>query len=271
MTQELDHKQAFQAHCLAQIGVTTWLAASDAVSGTVFYPTDPWPMDQSFEPVRKAPAVVERSQGFGVVEAAPKVVAPEEKEQSVAHLREQLNAGPEIIVEDLQPIEEYAVDIDVPVQEAMPASRKVARLELRAFALSNQLLILSEVPVSFAQQEDIERLALKMGQALLKQSIDEWSSSALSWPGGLRNPQFLTRQDWLLGALESFVLRVSKPFSAPPKLVLAGASIAELFDELPSDSPLKAMPAARIVSLPELYRIPELRKEAWQTMLAALF
>ena len=74
-----------------------------------------------------------------------------------------------------------------------------------------------------------------------------------------------------VGGFGEFCVASYKSFAAPPKLVLAGASIAELFDELPSDSPLKAMPAARIVSLPELYRIPELRKEAWQTMLAALF
>ncbi|SBS37301.1 hypothetical protein MSP8886_04060 [Marinomonas spartinae] len=271
MTQELDHQQAFQVHCLAQMGVMTWLPDNQVAPGTVFYPANPWPMDQAFEPVAKAPILEGQTQGFGVVETPPKVVAPEAKEQSVANLREQLNAGPDIIVEDLQPIEEYAVDIDVPVEDVEPTKRKIMRLELRAFALANQLLILTEVPTAFTQQEDIERLALKMGQALLKQPIEEWSSSALSWPGGLRNPYFVTRQDWLLGALEGFVQRVSKSFLSPPKIVLAGASISELFNELPSESPLNAFPVARIVSLPELFRIPELRKEAWQIMQTALF
>ncbi len=268
--QELDHKRAFQVHCLAQIGVTTWLSVDSAVSGTVFYPTNPWPMDQAFEPISEI-STTDCFQGFDVAEVTPKVVAPEKKERSVVHSLEKLNVDPDIIVEDLQLIEEHTVDVNVPVQKEVLIRHKVVRLDLHAFALSNQLLILSEMPASFVKQKDIECLVIKMSQLLLKQSIDEWSINVLSWPGGLKNPHFLARQDWLLGALESFVQRVSESFLAPPKLVLAGASIGHLFDELSSDNPLKSLPAARIVSLSELYHIPKLRKEAWQTMQTVLF
>ncbi|MGB7390477.1 hypothetical protein [Marinomonas sp.] len=273
MTRELDQKQAFQTHCLAQMGVTSWLSAPSGVAGTVFYAPQPWAMDQAFEPNAVPTASrVAPTQGFesGLPEPVAKPVAPEEKEQSVAYLREQLNAGPEIIVEDLQPIEELAVDIDVPVHVA-PLTSSITHIELRAYALANQLLIVSEVPVSFSQQEDIDRLAVKMGQALLKTPIEEWTSRGLSWPGALRNPHFLTRQDWLLGALESFIIGLTSTFTGTPKVVLAGDNIATLFDELPAECELKAFPVARIVSLPELFRIPELRKDAWQIMQRALF
>ena len=271
MTRELEKKQAFQTHCLAQMGVTSWLSTPDGAAGTVFYAPQPWAMDQTFESNAASALVASTEpQGFGVPDPVLKVVAPEEKEQSVAHLREQLSAGPEIIVEDLQPIEELAVDIDVPV-DATPSTGSITHIELRAYALANQLLIVSEVPMSFAQQEDIDHLAVKMGQALLKAPVDEWTSQGLSWPGALRNPYFLTRQDWLLGALESFVNGLVASFSGVPKVVLAGDNIATLYDELPSDCAIKAFPVARIVSLPELYRIPELRKDAWQVMQRALF
>ncbi|WP_133012360.1 hypothetical protein [Marinomonas flavescens] len=272
MTRELDQKQSFQTHCLAQMGVTVWLSASDEVTGTVFYPAQPWAMDQSFEPITESiPSAVTPSKGFGSAMPEPVAkIAPEEKEQSVAYLREQLNAGPEIVVEDLQPIEELAVDIEVPI-EAVSSTTAITRIELRGYVFANQLLILSEVPTVFTQQEEIDRLALKMAQALLKTPIEEWDSRGLSWPGALRNPYFLVRQDWLLGALESFVLGFTQFFRGEPKVVLAGDNIATLYDELSADCAIKAFPVARIVSLPELYRIPELRKDAWQIMQSALF
>lgn len=272
MTRELDQKQAFQTHCLAQMGVTAWLSAPNGVVGDVYYSPQPWPMDNHFEPISEPVAhPTAREQGFGAApEPVPQAVAPEEKEQSVANLREQLNSGPEIIVEDLQPIEELAVDIEVP-EVVDPAGQPITRIELRAYALANKLLILSEVPKMFAQQEEVDRLAVNMGQALLKSAIEEWSSSSLSWPGALKNPEFTPREDWLLGALESFVERLTKPFEGVPKLVLAGDNIARLFERLPADSKFKSIPYAHIVSLPELYRIPELRKDAWQAMQNALF
>lgn len=273
MTRELDQKQAFQTYCLAQMGVTTWLSTPNDVTGTVFYSPQPWAMNQSFEPIAKEvtrPSTYSQGFGSGVPEPVKKVVAPEEKEQSVAHLREQLNAGPEIIIEDLQPIEELAIDIDMPV-EVLSTANKVAQIELRGYVFANQLLILSEVPMVFTQQEDVDQLALKMAQALLKTPIEEWDCRGLSWPGALKNPYFLTRQDWLLGALESFVSGFTKYFNSAPKVVLAGEKISALYDELAEESVIKGFPTARIVSLPELYRIPELRKDAWKVMQQALF
>lgn len=280
MSRELPPQQAFQTHCLAQMGVVSWLSidkgrsASDNVTGTVFMPPQPWPIDvaasstPSFADSYDDPSVA----GFKSAESAPvpmPKLSPEEKEPLVHNLREQLNAGPEIIVEDLQPIEELAVDIVIEPESNVVS--QITHLDIRAYALSNKLLILSDVPQVFSQAEDIERLALKMGQALLKQPIDEWQGSAFSWPGQLRNPYFLNRTDWLFGALESYVGRLVKDFPEVPLLVLAGAKVTQLVEDLPAENILKQYPTARIVSLPELHRIPELRKEAWEEMQSTLF
>ncbi|NLQ18876.1 hypothetical protein HGG82_14810 [Marinomonas sp. M1K-6] len=279
MSRELPPQQAFQTHCLAQMGVVSWLSieksesASDSVTGTVFMPVQPWPVDVATTETSPAETpIYPESTGFRSSEPAPVPVAkllPEEKDPLVHHLREQLNAGPEIIVEDLQPIEELAVDIVVEPDPAL--NTHITRLNIYAYALSNKLLILSDVPEVFSQAEEVERLALKMGQALLKQSVDEWQGSAFSWPGALRNPHFWKRTDWLFGALESYVGRLVKDFPETPLLVLAGAQITQLVADLPPESLLKHYPTARIVSLSELYRIPELRKEAWQVMQSSFF
>ncbi len=275
MLRELSPKQAFQTHCLAQMGIVPWLSVENGatVSGTVFMPVQPW--GESSEPIANA-AVVEaegsvQTSGFGAVVADKPVVKmpPEEKEQSVSELREQLNAGPEIIVEDLQPIEELAVDIEIDPE--LTAKSSITALDVRAYSLSNKLLILSDVPQMFSQEEEVERLALKMGQALLKESVDEWQGSAFSWPGGLKNPQFLQRTDWLFGALESFIARLVRSFPDTPLLVLAGDRINQLVEDLPEEVVLKRYPTAKILSLSELHRIPELRKEAWETMQSSLF
>ncbi|MBD5772718.1 hypothetical protein [Marinomonas colpomeniae] len=292
MFRELTSKQAFQTHCLTQIGVVSWLSVSESsqagITGTVFMPPQPWVVGTGLPagsdiatkndsgitlpdaPILGSPKMDVETAGFDV--AIPKPVAkmlPEEKEQSVSGLREQLNAGPEIIVEDLQPIEELAVDIIVEPDPSIVS--QITRLDIRAYSLSNKLLILSDVPQVFSQEEEVERLALKMGQALLKQSIDEWQSSAFSWPGGLKNPYFIKRADWLFGALESYVDRLVKDFPETPLLVLAGDQVAQLMDDLPAESLLKQYPTARIVSLSELHRIPELRKDAWEVMQSCLF
>lgn len=277
MSRELPPQQAFQTHCLAQMGVVSWLSieksdsATDSVSGTVFMPPQPWPIDVAVEHGVSSQASSDAySTGFQAAVPPPVVtLTPEEKEPLVHNLREQLNAGPEIIVEDLQPIEELAVDIVIEPKSNVVS--QITHLDIRAYALSNKLLILSDVPQVFSQAEDIERLALKMGQALLKKPIDEWQGSAFSWPGQLRNPYFLNRTDWLFGALESYVGRLVKDFPDAPLLVLAGAKVAQLVEDLPADNVLKQYPTARIVSLPELHRIPELRKEAWEEMQSTLF
>jgi hypothetical protein len=283
MFRELTSKQAFQTHCLAQMGVTSWLSVPEgfsSISGTVFMPSQAWGVGTDMgatavESEKVMPPLVEAasslaSAGFEVSTPKPVVkVLPEEKEQSVSELRQQLNAGPEIIVEDLQPIEELAVDIIVEPDPAL--SSRVTRLDVRAYALSSKLLILSDVPQVFSQEEEVERLALKMGQALLKEPLDHWQGSAFSWPGGLKNSHFLTRTDWLFGALEGYVGRLVKEFPETPLLVLAGNQVTQLVADLPDDSPLKQYPTARIVSLSELHRIPELRKDAWEEMQSRFF
>jgi len=279
MSRELLPQQAFQTHCLAQMGVVSWLSSADSISGTVFMPIQPWPIDVAVQTAFSAvnassvdASVDLGSEGFRAAESAPVPVAKlltEIQEPLVNHLREQLNAGPEIVVEDLQPIEELAVDIVVEPDPAVVSD--ITRLDIRAYALSNKLLIISDVPEVFSQQEEIERLALKMAQALLKQPIDEWQGSAFSWPGALKNQHFLRRTDWLSGALESYLARLVKDFPDTPMLVLAGVKITQMVENLPPESPLKHYPTARIVSLSELYRIPELRKEAWDVMQSCLF
>ncbi|BFM49870.1 hypothetical protein [Marinomonas sp. THO17] len=271
---ELNARQAFQTHCLAQMGVVTWLSGSQTAMGSVYFDAQPWQAhgEMSFDSM-STPAVQAKMPdmraGFAERVETPIVkLPPQEKQESVSHLRQQLNAAPEIIVEDLQPIEERAVDIDPQPETAVT---QITQLNVYAFALAEKLLIISDVPILFTQQGEIEHLALKMAQALLKHPADNWQSYHLSWPGELKNPHFIMRTDWLLGLLESSVKRWTQSFVSDVWLVVAGANIAQLIDDLPADSPLKSYPTARIVSLSELHRIPELRKEAWQTMQTSFF
>lgn len=272
---ELSTQQAFQTHCLAQMGVMAWLSNAQPAEGTVYFAAQPWQAhgDASLEPHSPKASPIQSFADAGVgfterVEPPAEKLNPQEKQESVSNLRQQLNASPEIIVEDLQPIEELAVDIDV-TPEAVVS--RVTQLNVQVYALADKLLILSDVPAIFSQQEEIEHLALKMAQALLKKPLENWQSYHLSWPGELKNPHFLTRTDWLLGLLEASVKRWTQSFSSDVWLVVAGANIAQLIEDLPADSPLKSYPTARIVSLSELHRIPELRKEAWQTMQTSFF
>ncbi len=273
---ELSSQHAFQTQCLAQMGVVTWLNGVEETTGQVYFPAQPWQAqgnvltDSETSIDEIAPSVPDdRESGFSAKAAQPQVrLDPEEKQQSVSNLREQLNAAPEIIVEDLQPIEELAVDIEVAADVSLS---QVSSIELRAYALSNKLLILSDVPAVFSQQEAIDQLALKLAQALLKEPVENWQRYAFAWPGVLKNPHFSNRTDWLIGALESSVQRWTQDFLPEAKLVIAGSKIAQLMDDLPSSSPLKSYATARIVSLSELHRIPELRKEAWNSMQTSFF
>ncbi|MEO9653571.1 hypothetical protein [Marinomonas sp.] len=270
MSRELSSQQAFQVQCLTQMGVGVWLDASQGVSGTAFFDPLPWPMVNGKDvSVTPAAAVL----GFSQAEPQPPIqkLAPEEKDQTVASLREQLNAGPEIVVEDLQPIEELAVNIEVEPEPERVYENGPASLDIRAYLLTDQLLIITDVPRAFQDDDEIEKLALKMGRALLQQPAQEWQSRRLTWPGALTNPHFIVRQDWLLGAVEGFVEQLLKLMSGTPKVVLAGSNIAELLSVDGIDVMLSSCTVARISSLPELYRIPELRKEAWSTMQKGLF
>ncbi len=270
MSRELSSQHAFQVQCLTQMGVGVWLDASQAVSGTAFFDPLPWPMVNGREAAVTPPASV---LGFSQAEPQPPIqkLAPEEKDQTVASLREQLNAGPEIVVEDLQPIEELAVNIEVEPEPERVFDTGLTTLDIRAYLLTDQLLIITDVPSAFQDDEEIEKLALKMGRALLQQSAEEWQSRRLTWPGALTNPHFIARQDWLLGAVEGFVGQLLKSISGKPKVILAGSNIAELLSVDGPDAILASCAVAKIASLPELYRIPELRKDAWSTMQQGLF
>lgn len=270
MSRELSPQQAFQVQCLAQMGVSAWLDAPQGVAGTVFFAAQPWPLAVASDALQTPVATA--LSGFSEAAAKPvQKLAPEEKDQTVASLREQLNAGPEIVVEDLQPIEELAVDIDVePVPEEAPQIR-ISHLDIRAYLLADKLLILTDVPSAFHDDEEIERLALKMGRALLQEAADEWQSRRFSWPGALTNPHFVKRQDWMLGAIESFLEQLLLPITGTPKVVLAGSRLSELLTQEGAGALLAPCAVANIASLPELYRIPELRKEAWQQMQQSLF
>lgn len=274
MTRELDPQQAYQIHCLAQMGVTSWLSGEQDVTGQVYWPDASWSLNTPANVPMQSVSEHAVRDGFEANKAKSPDSSiphpPESKSQSVNNLREQLHSGPEVIVEDLQPIEELAVDIDVPSEQMVDTSSKVTRIHLRLYALEGKLLILTEVPGAFSEEVEIERLALNMGQALLGEPIQEWEQGSLSWPGKLTNPHFLTRSDWLLGAFESLIDRFVKNFSRSPMVVVAGAKLAQLMDELPQDSPITQYSRANIVSLPELYRIPELRKDAWQSMQKSL-
>jgi len=194
-----------------------------------------------------------------------------QQDKSVASLREELSAAPEIIIEDLQPIEELAVAIDVPqvVNENLPK-----QIHCLSFFADNRLLILSDMPPSFQDGEAVEKLALKMSQALLKKSINEWQTNTFNWPVALRNPYFRDRTDWMLGAFESFIesqiLSIKQDAdtneNSPLLLVLAGQHMQKLVPELKESQVLQQAKTVEIVSLPELYRIPEYKVEAWQRL-----
>ena len=280
-------KVAHQAYCLEQMGVVRWLAKSTEQAVLVqSRPAMPWPLQTTF-PIDDSAGAADNTlakdslkdgaatTGFMVsgphfaaggapTETSSKRVS-ETKDKTVAGLRQELLAETEVIVEDLQPIEELAVAIEVPVM--LPAGLPT-QLQAQVYLIENKLLLMTQVPPAFSMFEEIEGLALKMSQALLKQPVQQWQSSVFSWPSGLTNPYFNQRTDWLLGALQSMLERQLSLVDGPVLVIVAGAELQMLIDALPADLPLLAMPRANIVSLPELYRIPELKRDAWQAMQA---
>ncbi|GAB3483981.1 hypothetical protein [Marinomonas epiphytica] len=265
MTRQLTAQQAFQTQCLSQMGVSSWLSSEHEVEGVAYFSSQPWPMLDAFE-IQPPKQVLD---AFAPVTATTQKLAPEEKDQTVANLREQLNTGPEIIVEDLQPIEELAVDIEVEAP-AVDTGQRRAALDIRCYNLSNKLLLITDLPQAFSDLDGVDKLAVNMAQALLKSSIDEWQTRQLNWPGKLVNPHFLYRQDWLLGALEGQIEAMLTDFQDPLNIIIAGENIASFLREH-SVKRVNSANVAYIASLPELYRIPELRKEAWQEMQQQLF
>ncbi|RDL44082.1 hypothetical protein DN730_10625 [Marinomonas piezotolerans] len=264
MPRELSFSQSLQTDYLKQLGVVSWFAGSEPVTGVVHRTPQPWSRaDGQASPV-ETPLKYDVG-GFAPAKepVPPKPVAPEQKDASVANLRQQLNAAPDVIVEDLQPIEEQSVDID-PVEEIVTTGLP-ARVHMASYRLADELLLLTDLPLSFNDDDALDKLALNLGKALLKKDIDQWQKATFIWPGKLRNRYLLNRQDWILGAFEQFI--VNQVAAQPPRwVIVAGEQGAQFIDALPSRHALKGLPCARVDSLPQMLRVPELRKDAWRIM-----
>lgn len=251
-----------RAYCLQQMGVQRWVSKDTHEAFlSVYRPTAPW---EGVSPDMESAIVDAEAKGTAGFQPVPAItkVDKDSLSRTVAGLREQLDAEPEVIVEDLQPIEEKAVAIE-PV--AVEQQISIDRLRLMAYQIGADLLILTELPPSFTQESDIEAMALKMSSALLKTSIEEWSSAEFKWPGGLTNPHFRQRMDWLSGALQSFIDHRTTNDNLPA-LVIAGQRLEMVWQNLPEAWRERYQHQVCIPSLPELYRLPELKREAWARM-----
>lgn len=270
------HLSSEQAYCLDQMGITRWQTPAEHAFYQIHRPANPWQVpsqlatqtsaDEGLSHKNALDALSQFSQkedGFAPAQSQAKI-DPESQDKTVAGLRQELEAQAGVIVEDLQPIEELSVAIEpVPVLiEGLPQ-----QLHCFSVLVANKLLILSDVPIAFHDQAEVEKLAIKMSQALLKQTVNEWQSGFFNWPGQLRNPFFLDRSDWMLGALESHIQeRILVNSDTDVYLVLAGQNIQKVFAEIAAKPPFDSLKKTHIQSLPELYRIPELKSEAWKSL-----
>lgn len=266
------HLSSEQAYCLDQMGVTRWQLPTTVQSYLIHRPDTPWQIPHANtlasqtnkrDEFLKDIASHSVSDGFTPAQSKAKI-DPESQDKTVSVLKQELEAEAGVIVEDLQPIEELSVAI-----EPAPVIVEGLPQQLHCFNLfiENKLLILSDVPMAFHDQADVEKLAIKMAQALLKQPVNDWQSGFFNWPGQLRNPFFLDRSDWMLGALESHIAtRIGAVSETEIYIVLAGQNIQKVFAEIAHHDVLKKTKQVNIVSLPELYRIPELKAEAWKSL-----
>ncbi|SBS29991.1 hypothetical protein MAQ5080_01559 [Marinomonas aquimarina] len=266
MSRELTHQQAFQTQCLKELGVVTWLQGQQPVQGEVFRAPQPWARADGVAPVTPAPQQPQPESTFKPPVPPAPVVDERQKDASVADLRRQLGAAPEVIVEDLQPIEETLAPVDSVMSE------KVIGLpiptQMCAYLLAGQLLLITDLPRSFQEQEALDKLALSLAKALLKQDVGEWNVGLFQWPGKLKNHHLVQRQDWALGGFEQFLANQIAGHQ-PQRVILAGEHCAQFFDGLSEQHVLKPLPLAKVHALPQMLRIPELRKEAWKVMQAS--
>lgn len=263
MSRELSHHQAFQTQCLTELGVVSWLQGQQPVHGEVFCAPQPWVRaDGVASPSPVQPQAIPESTFKPPVPPAP-VVDEKQKDASVADLRRQLGAAPEVIVEDLQPIEETLA----PSEGLMPETALGLPIpaQMCAYMLAGQLLLITDLPRSFQEQDALDKLALSLAKALLKQEVGEWNVGLFQWPGKLKNQHLVQRQDWAIGGFEQFLLNQSAG-QLPQRVILAGEQSAQFFAALSEQHPLKTLPQAKVHSLPQMLRVPELRKEAWQVM-----
>ncbi|MBM6551022.1 hypothetical protein [Marinomonas ostreistagni] len=272
MSRELTPHHAFQTDCLEQMGIVSWVQGQAPATGTIYRAPQPWPRadglqasepdvimdDSAFAPPMPAPA------------RAPEKIDPEQKDASVADLKRQLGAAPEVIVEDLQPIEEVVLDTP---ELAPDAGQKLPlQTHLAGYFMLGRLLVLSDLPQAFNDEDALDKLALNLSKALLKQEVSEWHKGLFRWPGRLQNQYLVGRQDWLLGAFEQFLMnQLGNQANQELLIILAGQHSVQFFDALPDAHPLKRHPAAQVDSLPQMLRIPELRKDAWATMQSTFF
>lgn len=283
---------AAQAYSLDLMGITRWNALEESQHFSFYRPYSPWlttvpahtEISNKASSTNQGKSVFEQAiispptSGFDRSSSPPKSAqtAPPQN-QTVSNLRAELGATPEVVVEDLQPIEELAVAIELP--ETSAEIELPQQMQCCAFVAEDRLLILSDIPPAFTDQIEVEQLAVKMSQALLKHSITQWRMGQFDWPGQLTNVDFIHRHDWMLGAFESFVN--AQLTTAPEKTNLEGYSIQQdsnLLVVLAGQNMQKFSPQIKqmlnpysakfveIVSLPELYRIPEYKAEAWQTL-----
>lgn len=260
------HNTGCSAYLLDQLGVTRWQAKGiDNVVLSQSLASIPWPslafkapFEKSFETSFDTSAALDADESTNrlrqnLVDATDKPKPP------VHHLKNELASGHEIIVEDLQPIPEYAVDIDVVPVEVV---KRAMRLQLVMYFIDDVLLI-SHIPIAFDAVDEIEQLAIKMVSAVVQRPITEWRTAYFSWPHGLKNAQFIDREDWMLGAFEGFIDYQITQSQTPTRCILAGADLHHLLNSVDSKSFFASLPRVDIVSLPELYRIPELKRDAW--------
>lgn len=266
---ELAYHHAFQVDSLAQMGVVSWLQGQSPVQGVVYRTAQPWPRaDGEYVAAPENPSL-SVDVGFSSVEPAPAPVNVEEKDASVADLKRQLVAAPDVIVEDLQPIEETLVEVTVPAQQQETVQRPI-HAHLASYLINQRLMLLTDLPLSFNDDEALDKLALSLARALLKQEVDEWNKGQFVWPGRLKNRYLVGRHDWAMGAFEQFLSNQLGDVAAP-WLILAGEQAQHYYHALPSDHLLYRVPVANVSSLAQMLRIPELRKEAWQVMQAVFF
>lgn len=266
MSRELSHHQAFQTHSLQELGVVSWLQGQTPVHGEVFRAPQPWARaDGVAAIVPSQPQAIPESTFQPPVPPAP-VVDEKQKDASVADLRRQLGAAPEVIVEDLQPIEEVLA----PLETAEPdvAFGLPVPTQMCAYMLAGQLLLITDLPRSFQEQDPLDKLALSLSKALLKQEVTEWGAGVFQWPGKLKNRHLVQRQDWAMGGFEQFLVNQTAGHQ-PQRVILAGEHCVQFFEALPDAHTLKHLPLAKVHSLPQMLRIPELRKEAWKVMQAS--
>lgn len=268
MPRELSLHQALQTDYLEQMGIVSWMQGQSPIHGTVYRAPQPWQRaDGLAAPVPEEGELDDSA--FAAPMPAPKTVEPEQKDASVADLKRQLGAAPEVIVEDLQPIEEAVVytPTQVEVDEQLPL-----HTHLTGYFLADRLFVLSDLPQSFNDEDALDTLALNLSKALLKQDITQWHKGVFRWPGRLQNQYLIGRQDWQLGAFEQFLQnQLSAHANSELLIVLAGQHSRQFFAALADTHPLKQQTVAQVDSLPQMLRIPELRKDAWKIMQSTFF